>query len=243
MNADAERAAAVDNLVMANHILANEGVFEDGYGHVSIRHPAFADRFLMSSAVSPGTVTVGDIMEYGLSGEPLGGDDRLTYVERYIHSEIYAADPEVNCVVHSHAPSVIPFGVVDVPLRSLFHVAHFISNGVPVFDLSLAEKQPTDLLITSPQRGKAMVEAFGESPVLLMRGHGFTAVGPTVEAATQRAILTIINAQVQTTALALAGGRPITYFTPEEAAFFAGRSTGSGARRSWDMWKGKLGRK
>jgi HCOMODA/2-hydroxy-3-carboxy-muconic semialdehyde decarboxylase len=240
MSADAERAAAIDSLVTANHILANEAVFDDGYGHVSVRDPRVTDRFLMSSAVSPAVVTVGDIMEYDLSGEPIDGQGRLTYVERYIHSEIYAARPEVNAIVHSHSPSVIAFGVVDVPLRGLFHVAHFLSKGAPVFDLSAVEGQPTNALITSAHRGKALVEALGEAPVILMRGHGYTVVGPTIEMAAQRAVVTIINARIQTTVLALAEGRPITYFSPEEAALFGGQSTGSGARRSWDMWLSKL---
>lgn len=240
MNADAERTEAIDALVTANHILANEAVFDDGYGHVSIRDPEVPDRFLMSSAVSPAVVTVGDIMDYDLSGEPLDGQDRLTYAERYIHSEIYAARPEVNAIVHSHSPAVIPFGVVDVPLRGLFHIAHFLSKGAPVFDLSAVEGQPTNALITNPNRGKALAEAFGEAPVILMRGHGYTVVAPTIEMATQRAVITIINARVQTTVLAIAEGRPVTYFSPEEAALFGGQSTGSGARRSWDMWLSKL---
>jgi HCOMODA/2-hydroxy-3-carboxy-muconic semialdehyde decarboxylase len=193
MNADGERAAAIDALVTANHILANEAVFDDGYGHVSMRDPEVPDRFLMSSAVSPAVVTVGDVMDYDLSGEPLDGQDRLTYSERFIHSEIYAARPEVNAIVHSHSPSVIAFGVVDVPLRSLFHVAHFLSKGAPVFDLSAVEGQPTNALITNAHRGKALVEALGEAPIILMRGHGYTVVGPTIEMAAQRAIVTIIN--------------------------------------------------
>lgn len=243
MNADAERVAAIDALVTTNHILANEGVFDDGYGHVSVRDPEVPDRFLMSAAVSPAVVTVGDVMDYDLSGEPLDRQDRKIYNERYIHSEIYAARPEVNAIVHSHSPSVIPYGVVDVPLRGLFHIAHFLSNGAQVFDLSAVEGQPTDVLITNAHRGKALVEALGEAPVILMRGHGYTVVGPTIEMATQRAIITIINARIQTTVLAIAEGRPVTYFSPEEAAIFAGQSTGSGARRSWEMWMSKLDRK
>ena len=243
MNADAERAAAIDALVTCNHILANEGIFEDGYGHVSIRDPDNADRFLMASAVAPSVVTAADIMDYDLSGEPLDRQDRIIYNERYIHSEIYAARPEVNSIVHSHAPAVIPFGVVDVPLRGLFHIAHFLSKGAPVFDLSAVEGQPTNALITNPNRGKALAEAFGEAPVILMRGHGYTVVASTLEMATQRAIVTMINARVQTTVLSIAEGRPITYFSPEEGALFGGQSTGSGARRSWDMWMSKLDRK
>lgn len=243
MNADSDRMAAINALVTCNHILSNEGIFDDGYGHVSIRDPDIPDRFLMAPAIAPATVTAADIMEFDLDGEPLDRRDRLIYAERYIHSEIYAARPEVNAVVHSHAPAVLPFGVVDVPLRALYHTAHFLSKGAPIFDLSAVEEQPTNLLITNPNRGKALAEALAGESVILMRGHGYTAVGPTIEMVTQRAIVTVINARAQTAALTIAEGRPITYLSPEEGALVGGFSTGSGARRTWNMWLSKLNNK
>jgi HCOMODA/2-hydroxy-3-carboxy-muconic semialdehyde decarboxylase len=111
-------AELVGDLVAANHILATEGIV-DGYGHVSVRSPRSKDRFLLSRSIAPESVTTADILEYGLDGEAIDPKGKTSYKERYIHSEIYRARPDVNAVVHCHAPSLIPFGVTKVPLRPI----------------------------------------------------------------------------------------------------------------------------
>src|SRR5215470_1492451 len=75
--------ALLDDLVAANRILYRQGVV-DGFGHVSVRHPARPDRFLLSAAKAPGRVTVEDIMELDLDGKPIDGRDRPIYSERFI---------------------------------------------------------------------------------------------------------------------------------------------------------------
>src|SRR5438874_515390 len=98
----AEYKAVIDDLVMGNRILYDQGVV-DGYGHVSARDPRNPERFLMSRARAPGLVNYSDIMEFGMNGEPLRDDGRPIYSERFIHSEIYRARADVNGVVRSQA--------------------------------------------------------------------------------------------------------------------------------------------
>ncbi len=93
---------ALNDLVIANRILANEDVV-DAYGHVSIRHPDDPSRYFLARSLSPEQVTRKDIMEFDLDGRPLGGDTRQPYLERFIHGSIYEARPEVQAVVHAHA--------------------------------------------------------------------------------------------------------------------------------------------
>src|ERR1700719_555250 len=111
-----ELKAVIDDLVLGNRILYVQDVV-DGYGHISARHPHRPDRFLMSRARAPGLVIASDIMEFGLEGELIRADERPIYSERFIHSEVYKARPDVNAVVHSHSPTVVPFSVTQVPLR------------------------------------------------------------------------------------------------------------------------------
>src|SRR5262249_21773853 len=85
---------AIDDLVAANRILYRQGVV-DGFGHISIRHPERKDRFLMSASLAPGRVSKADIMEFDLDGKPLDQRNRSIYSERFIHSEIYKARPDV----------------------------------------------------------------------------------------------------------------------------------------------------
>lgn len=125
----------VEDLIAANHILFDQGVV-DGFGHISVRHDKRADRFLLARNIAPGLVAADDILEYGLDGEPVEPDGRRLYAERFIHSEIYREYPHIAAVVHTHSPAIVPLSVLkSVPLRAIFHMAGFIGERAPVFDI------------------------------------------------------------------------------------------------------------
>src|SRR5438552_12405144 len=130
-SAGAVDPALIENLVAAYRILAQQGVL-DGFGHVSARHNRAANRFIMSRSLAPELVTAGDLIEFDLGGNAVDSNGRSLYSERFIHAEIYRARSDVQAVVHNHAPSVIPFGVTNVPLRPMYHMASFIGSGVPI---------------------------------------------------------------------------------------------------------------
>ncbi|HZZ94479.1 MAG TPA: class II aldolase/adducin family protein, partial [Usitatibacter sp.] len=143
-------AELLEDLVAANRILADQGVL-DGFGHVSARHDKRPDRFLLARSMAPALVTAADLMTFDLDGAPQGGDTRQPYLERFIHSAIYRARPDIKAVVHSHSPSVLPFGVTKTPLRPIYHMAGFMgAAGVPVFDVREVSGPDNDLLIGSP---------------------------------------------------------------------------------------------
>ena len=197
--ADPAFANAIEDLVVANHILADQGVF-DAYGHVSMRDPGNPNRYLMSRPLAPSQVTAADIMEFDLNSNPIDQRGRDLLVERFLHGAIYKARPDVHAVVHSHSPAVIPFGVTSVPLRPVLHTASFLWPGVPVWDIR--DTTPvSDLLVRNDVLGKALATALGNKPVVLMRGHGDVVVGRTVQTAVVRAIYTEVNARVLTAAL------------------------------------------
>jgi ribulose-5-phosphate 4-epimerase/fuculose-1-phosphate aldolase len=231
----AELNAVIDDLVMGNRILYVQDVV-DSYGHISARHPHHPDRFLMSRARAPGLVVAADIMEFGLDGEVIGADERPIYSERFIHSEVYRARPDVHAVVHSHSPTVVPFSVTQVPLKSIR--AAFLFPEVPVFD-TRASAGWTNLLISNAALGKALAQTLGRNSVALMRGHGNVVVAPSVRMVVYRAIYTEANAKLLLQAKMLGG--PITYLAPEEAALMEKEQSrqrpGHGSDRTWEMWK------
>src|SRR5690349_19227453 len=232
-------APLIDDLVAANRILADQGVV-DGYGHVSVRHPADPQRYLMSRSIAPELVTAADVMEYDLDSVPVDARDRASYLERFIHGEIYRARPDVKAVVHNHSPSVIPFGVSTVPLRPLYHMSAFLGGGVPVFDIKAAAGHPTDMLVRNAALGRALAATLGAHPVALMRGHGCVVVGQSIQMTVFRSVYTEMNARLQAQAMALGG--PVTYLDDEEAKL-AGASVGGTVVRPWDLWRKKaLGR-
>jgi ribulose-5-phosphate 4-epimerase/fuculose-1-phosphate aldolase len=126
--------AVIEDLVAANRILADQGVL-DGYGHVTIRHPGAQDRYFLSRSKAPAIITAADIMEYDLDSNPVDQAGRLMYIERFIHGEIYKARPDVNAIVHSHSPTVIPFSVSKVKLKAICHMSAFLKQDVPVFEI------------------------------------------------------------------------------------------------------------
>lgn len=225
----------IEDLVLANRILAQQGVL-DGYGHVSARHGERSDRFLMSRSLAPEMVTSSDILEYDLEGNAVDPRGRVSYLERFIHAAIYKARPDVQSVVHNHSPSVIPFGVSSVPLRPLYHMAAFIGPGLPVFDIKKYSGF-TDMLITDLERARGLVEVLGNNDGVLMRGHGSAVVGPNIRFAVGRSIYLELNAKLQVQAVSLGGS--VTYLDPEEAKEVKASGELVGYTRPWELWKKK----
>jgi HCOMODA/2-hydroxy-3-carboxy-muconic semialdehyde decarboxylase len=229
------RKGLIDDLVSANHILFKEGVV-DGFGHVSVRNERDPERFLLSRSIAPATVTARDVMEFGMDGEPINARGRSPYLERYIHSEIYRARPDVMAVVHSHSPALIPFGITGTRLKPVFHMSGFLGQATPIFEIRDAGGPATDLLIRDRDLGAALARALGAAPFALMRGHGSVAVGATLKQVVYRAIYAEVNARLQSEALRLGA---INYLNDAEAAS-ASRTMDGVIDRPWALWKARV---
>jgi HCOMODA/2-hydroxy-3-carboxy-muconic semialdehyde decarboxylase len=157
-------------------------------------------------------------------------------LERFIHGEIYRARPEVMCVVHNHSPSVVPFSVTGVPIRALYHMAAFIGDGLPNFEIRDVRKG-TDLLIRDATLGRALAQTLAARPAALMRGHGSVVVGENVPRAVGRSVYLEVNARMQMQAMTLAGpGGKITYFDDAEVKASVARQD---YHRAWPLWRAK----
>jgi ribulose-5-phosphate 4-epimerase/fuculose-1-phosphate aldolase len=225
-------AALIDDIVTGSRVLADFGVL-DGFGHVSARDPSNPNHFLMSRSLAPALVTADDIMAFDLDGNAIDPQGRSVFLERFIHSEIYRARPDVMAVVHTHSPGVVPFTVSQVPLRAIYHNAAFLAAGAPVWDIA-KDFGATDMLVRNPAIGKSLAQTLGDKSVVLMRGHGDVTVGPSVKTAVFRAYYTDINARLQSQALALGG--EVKYLTAEEGAT-ADTVNLVVLDRIWGLWK------
>jgi ribulose-5-phosphate 4-epimerase/fuculose-1-phosphate aldolase len=235
MNPPAADAALVDKLVLANRILYQHGVV-DGFGHPSVRHDKSPEHFLLAKNTAPAMVRREDIVTFGLDGEPIDAAGRRVYLERFIHSEIYRARPDVNAVVHSHSPSVIPFGVTAQPLRPVFHMSGFLGEGAALFEIRDVAGD-TDMLISNRALGVALAKSLGSRTAVLMRGHGSTVVADSLELVIYRAIYAEVNAKLQLQAMGLG---EVTYLNAQEAAKAAATNQGQLAR-AWDLWQRDIG--
>lgn len=225
------------DIAAASRILEAQGVV-DGMGHVSVRVPDAPDRFAMPRALAPGLTTPDDIMQFDLDSTPCGGDPRRGFLERFIHGEVYRARPDVMAIVHSHSPSVIPFGLTPVPMQAMFHNAGFLAKGVPVHDIRTTFGT-TDLIICDCDRGADLAAALGDRDVVLMRAHGSVATGPSLQVAVFRAVYTEVNARISHWTHALAGGGDIAALSAEEGDLADAQNEGA-ALRAWELWRTRL---
>lgn len=228
---------AMRAVMVANRILAHEGVV-DAFGHVSLRHPENPERYLMSRSRSPELVTLDDIMEFMLDGEPIDPRGRAMYAERFIHGAIYERRPEVMSVVHNHSHAIIPFGVTGTALRPVFHVGAMIGADIPVWDIR-DKFGDTNLLVVNMEQGRDLAVTMGENHVALMRGHGCAVSGRTVQEAVMTSIYLQVNANLQMAAMALGD---VTYLSQGEIRqcleLFAGELS---VTRAWEYFRVRAG--
>jgi 3-hydroxy-2-methylpyridine-4,5-dicarboxylate 4-decarboxylase len=228
---------AIEQLVMANRIIANEGIV-DALGHISLRNPENPNTFFIArGGLAPIEVTKDDIVEVDLEGKAITKSTQKLYGEIVIHSAILKARPDMTTVFHGHQPAIIPFTVVDIPMRPLLNTAGFIYQGVPIFD----DYTPgSGFLIKTKEDGELIVKHLGERRVLLLRSHGSIIVAETIPKVVACAIFLNINATIQWQALLL--GKEPKYLSPEEAKTGAEVALlkDSTMSRFWGYWTKKL---
>jgi ribulose-5-phosphate 4-epimerase/fuculose-1-phosphate aldolase len=230
-SSDPKVRALIDDLVLADHILAREGVL-DAYGHVSVRSPTNPNHYFLARNVPAGTVTAEDVIEYDLDSKPVADTKYVGFLERYIHGEIYKARPDVNAVIHDHAPEVVTFSVIPTPLRPMAHMAAFLGDNVPIFDIRAAD-QSGNMLIGNSALGAALAKSLGNNPAALLRGHGAVVVAESLHVVTGRAYYMNANARELEQALLLSNGK-VTYLNPAEEKNQAAQD---GFERAWTLWK------
>jgi len=222
----------LDDLVAAYRILAEYGVI-DAYGHVSLRSPSNPQRYYLARSLAPERVQAEDILEYDLDSNPLDARGKESVTERFIHGEIYKARPEIISVVHNHSPSVVPFSVTGVPMKALWHMAAFIGDGLPNWEIRDVRKG-TNLLVGDGVLGASLAKTLGSKPAALMRGHGSVTVGESLPRAVGRSVYLEMSARMQMQALALS--QKVNYLDEAEVRASAPLQD---YKRAWPMWREK----
>ncbi len=231
---------ALQELVIANRILANEGVL-DGFGHVSIRNPENPERYFMSCSRGPQLVRLEDLIEFTLQGEPLNQNGRALYAERAIHGAIYAARPDVMAVCHNHSPSTIPFGVTGVSLRPILHVTATMGGDIPIWDIR-DEFGDTNLLVREWTHGQSLARALGSRRVALMRGHGSVVAGASLREVVMTSVYLEVGAKLQLQAHSLSPN--CVALSPGEIELCTDMAIGPNypsLDRAWEYWCARAG--
>ena len=229
MNTTAAQQTVFEELVIATKILLHEGIL-DTFGHISARDPEDPQSFFLAQKLAPSHITTNDIQRFNLDGETT--DNRPSYLERYIHSEIYKARPDVHCVLHSHSPAVLPYCFTDQPLRPVTHMGAFLGEAVPVWEIRDKHGDATDLFGGGREVCADIAESLGDAPVVLMARHGVVNVGKSVREVVFRAFYTEQEAAAQTAGIQIGN---IKYLSPGEIKT-AGKLVGAQIDRGWDHW-------
>jgi ribulose-5-phosphate 4-epimerase/fuculose-1-phosphate aldolase len=227
------------DLVIANRILAHEGIL-DAYGHVSMRHPERADRFVMAWARSPELIEEDDLIEFSLDGKSFDPGGRAPYLERFIHGAIYEQRPDVNTVCHNHTLSILPFSISrSVRLKAVIHTGRVLGEDVPVWDIADEFGSSTNLLVMNMDQGRSLARTLGDGRLALMRGHGSVVVGSDIPGVVAACIAMDKNALVQLQAMQLG---EITSLAAGEIAMPPRPSEGPPLPdRAWEYWSRRAG--
>ena len=230
MSGDTPQAA----VAAANRILAHENVL-DAFGHVSARHPDNPERFLLSRSLAPELVTEGDIVEFDLNSKPTGPCDSPLYSERVIHGAIYRARPDVHAVCHHHAAATMPFCLADLRLRVVTQLGASMGREVPLWD-QRDEFGNTNHLVTRQDEANSLARCLGSNAIVLMKRHGATVVGRSVQELVFRCVYSCRDAELQLRALAHG---PIDCFNDAEIAL-AEKFPDATLARAWGLWRSRL---
>jgi ribulose-5-phosphate 4-epimerase/fuculose-1-phosphate aldolase len=179
----------------ANRALGASGQSDMVWGHASVRDPEGRGVWMKAAGWSFEEVSSERVALVTSAGEVLAGNGPR-HIEYPIHTEVMNARPDVNSVVHTHAPAAVSFAALDEPLLAISH------DGVEFADPQIARFTQTGSLIRSAELGRALAETIGDGVGCLVSRHGLVTVGPDAATAVMRAVLLARACHVQLQAMA-----------------------------------------
>jgi HCOMODA/2-hydroxy-3-carboxy-muconic semialdehyde decarboxylase len=210
--------ALLEDLVVANRILAREAGILDIQGHTSVRSRSNPNHWYQPKFVSPGGASVEDMIEYDVDAKEVLGPRNDNAREIYLHASIYKARPDVMAVVHAHTPEFVAFGMTTVPLLTG-------AGALPVWDIRPFNRGRNGI-VSTPALAQAMAEKLGGSEAVLLWGHGIAFTGKSLPEAVHGVIELRRSAQLQQAAITMG-----STWKPEAA-----RDAGD-AERAWQYLK------
>ncbi|MFM9969620.1 MAG: class II aldolase/adducin family protein [Burkholderiales bacterium] len=215
LRANAAEPSTVDELVLMNRILASKEMAVLGpYGHASMRSRANPNRFFIAGNVAAALVSAKDIVEVDLDGQSASGNRAGLIDERFIHSEIYKARPDVTAIAFAATPELIAFSVSAVPLpRGRSHV--------PVFDIRKSDGGKSGT-VNSSTLGRALAQTLGKADSALLFGQGAVAVARSSRDLIPVALSLRTGAEQRLFELGLGGTLSALNFTRDKAIPEAG---------------------
>jgi ribulose-5-phosphate 4-epimerase/fuculose-1-phosphate aldolase len=215
-------AALKDKLVLVCKVLQHERLI-DGYGHVTTRLP---DSHILSTPhMPPGKVAVRDLIVIDADGKKLQGFGDPNG-ETAMHTAIYKARPDVQCILHYHADELVAVAAAGQEIKVIGNCGVPFHRGTPIYD--------SPVLIRNEQLGVKVAETLGDKNVVLLRGHGGTVVAKNLDQLLRWGIDLVRSARIQLMAAPL--GAIKTYSAEECAQMARNESRAEVHRRFLDYY-------
>jgi L-fuculose-phosphate aldolase len=185
-------------------VLVAEGQDDFTRGHISFRLPDDPGLFFMKAhSIGLDEITMQNILTIDLEGNVVAGTARR-HSEVYIHSEIFKARPDINCVIHTHPTYSIALSATGRGLRCF-------SQPGAMFHEALGTYTDTIALIRSHAMGAGVARTLGDGRAVLLKNHGVVVTGATIAEAVIGTIMLENGAMVQL--LVEAAGDPAPEFS------------------------------
>ncbi|XP_028830048.1 alpha-adducin isoform X17 [Denticeps clupeoides] len=172
------------------------------YNHLTVRVSSEQERFLIVPfGLLYSEVTASSLVKINLQGEIVDRGSTNLGVNQAgftLHSAIYAARPDVKCIVHIHTPAGAAVSAMKCGLLPISPEA-----------LSLGEIAYHDyhgILVDEEENVLIQKNLGPTSKVLILRNHGLVSVGETVEEAFYYIHNLVTACEIQVRTLASAGG-------------------------------------
>jgi len=192
-NGPAKRAthkAIKEQLIVAGKVLVAQGQDDFTRGHISFRLPDNPGLFFMKAhSIGLDEITMQNILTIDLEGNVVAGTARR-HSEVYIHSEIFKARPDINCVIHTHPTYTIALSATGRPLKC------YSQPGALFYD-ALGTYDDTINLIRTHAMGAGVARALGRGRGVLLKNHGVVVTGATIAEAVIGTIMLENGAMVQ----------------------------------------------
>lgn len=180
--------------------------FTPGYsGNISAR---YKDGMLITtSGSSNGYLEKKHIVETDFGGKSLEKGKKPSS-EKFLHIEIYKKRPDINYIIHVHAPYLSSFASAGKDLMEPIMAENvFYFGGIPLADYALP---------STMQLVKNTVKFFDKYDAVLMANHGFVVASKTIEDAYMKLELAESYAQVVLNTEILGGAKRLTEVEAEE---------------------------
>jgi ribulose-5-phosphate 4-epimerase/fuculose-1-phosphate aldolase len=217
-------------VAVACRIIGTQGLTPSSFGHVSVRIPGTDEILIKAKGRDEAALeftTRHDVLRVDLRGNTRENKDGLQAPrEAAMHLAIFRARPEVTSVIHCHPLWAAVLTAAEKPLVPLFGGFDgqagmlLLEEGVPTY--------PRSVTVTTDDLAQEVVALMGDRRACLLRGHGITVAGSSVEEAVETCLNLNQLAHANYLAYAIGGPLPVPDLADHRARFARGK------QRPWD---------